>query len=106
VSYGYSKTGAQKRQEQTVKTDGNRVSILGLWQPGKQFEYALAQCGFNSNSYIKVLNWIADKAATTLAATGKITVIVHGNNLYLLQTFALKPSEIIDLPIDRKASDK
>jgi hypothetical protein len=79
VSYSYSKIGEQKRQEQTVKTYGNRVSILGLWQPGNQFEYALAQGGFNSNSYIKVLNWMADKAAITLAATGKITVVVQDN---------------------------
>jgi hypothetical protein len=27
--------------------DGNRISILGLWEPGESFEYALAQGGFN-----------------------------------------------------------
>jgi putative transposase len=79
VSYSYTKTGEQKRQEQTVKTYGNRVSILGLWQPGEEFEYALVQGGFNSNSYIKTLDWIADKAAITLAETGKITVVVQDN---------------------------
>jgi putative transposase len=79
VSASYSKIGEQKRQEQTVKTYGSRVSILGIWQQEKQFEYALVQSGFDSNSYIQVMDWIAKKAAITLATTGKITVIVQDN---------------------------
>jgi putative transposase len=79
VSYSYCQIGAQKRQEQTVKTYGNRVSILGIWQPGTQFEYALVQSGFTSSSYIQVMNWLANKAAATLASTGKVTVIVQDN---------------------------
>lgn len=79
VSYSYSKRGEQKRQEQTAKTYGNRVSILGILQPGKKFEYALVQGGFNSKSYIKAMDWIAEKAAITLATTGKITVVVQDN---------------------------
>ena len=79
VSYSYSKVSKQKRQEQTIKTYGNRVSILGIWQPGKQFEYALAQGGFNSKSYIKTMDWMAKKAAIILADTGKITIIVQDN---------------------------
>ena len=55
VSYSYSQIGQQKRMEQPLKKYGKRVSILGLWQPGKGFEYALAQGGFNSQSYIKVM---------------------------------------------------
>lgn len=41
--------------EQTPNRYGNRISILGLWQPGEQFEYALAQGGFKGESYIKVM---------------------------------------------------
>ncbi len=79
VSYSYSRVGQQKRMEQPRKTYGSRLSILGLWQKGRSFEYALAQGSFNSQSYIKVMDWIAQKAAQTLATTGRITVVVQDN---------------------------
>ena len=79
VSYSYSPVGVQKRMEQTDKRYGNRISILGLWEPGKSFEYALVQGGFNGKSYIKVMDWVAHKAAQTLAETGRLTVIVQDN---------------------------
>lgn len=65
--------------EQTPKRYGNRISILGLWQPRERFEYALAQGGFKSKSYIKVMDWVAEKAAQTLAQTGRLTVVVQDN---------------------------
>ena len=43
VSYSYSRIGEQKRLEQTEKRWGRRISILGLWQPGEHFEYALVR---------------------------------------------------------------
>ena len=46
VSYSYSQIGSQKVMEQTRKRYGARISILGLWQAGKSFEYGLAQGGF------------------------------------------------------------
>lgn len=79
VSYSYSPIGEQKRMEQTKKRYGNRISILGLWEPGKKFEYALVQGGFSGKSYIKVMDWVAQKAAQTLAATGRLTVVVQDN---------------------------
>jgi hypothetical protein len=79
VSYSYSRIGEQKRMEQTSHRYGNRISILGLWQPGERFEYALAQGGFKGESYIKVMDWMADKAAQTLAQTGRLTVVVQDN---------------------------
>ena len=79
VSYSYSPVGQQKRIEQTAKRYGNRISILGVWQPGVQFEYALAQGSFKSQSYIKVMDWVAHKAAQTLAQTGRLTVLVQDN---------------------------
>ncbi len=79
VSYSYSPIGEQKRMEQTKKRYGNRISILGLWQPGTSFEYALAQGGFKGKSYIQVMDWVALKAAETLAQTGRLTVIVQDN---------------------------
>ncbi len=80
VSYSYSRVGSQKRLEQTQRR-GRRISILGLWQPDKRFEYALACGSFKSKSYIKVMNWVADKACQSLIQTGRPTVIVqdHGS---------------------------
>lgn len=65
--------------EQTPNRYGNRISILGLWQPGEQFDYALAQGGFDGQSYIQVMDWIADKALQTLEQTGRFTVVVQDN---------------------------
>lgn len=79
VSYSYSRIGEQKCMEQTAQRYGHRISILGLWQPGESFEYALAQGGFKSASYIKVMDWVAEKAAQRLAETGRLTVVVQDN---------------------------
>ncbi|WP_211167705.1 transposase [Pseudanabaena yagii] len=78
-SYSYSQIGQQKRMEQPLKKNRKRVSILGLWQPDKGFEYALAQGGFNSQSYIKVMDWVAQKTAHALAQTGRITLEIKDN---------------------------
>ncbi len=80
VSYSYSLIGEQKCLEQSQKRYGSRISILGLWQEGKSFEYGLAQGGFKSQSYIKVMNWIAQKAASLFEKTGKLTVVVQDNS--------------------------
>lgn len=79
VSYSYSRKGEQKRLEQTPKRYGNRISILGLWKPGEAFDYALVQGGFKQPSYVRVMDWVADKAAETLAQTGRLTVVVQDN---------------------------
>jgi len=68
----------KKRLEQTERR-GRRISILGLWQPDEGFEYALACGSFNSSSYITVMDWVADKAAKTLAQTERLTVVVQDN---------------------------
>jgi len=79
VSYSYSRLGEQKRLEQTPQRFGRRISILGIWQPDEHFDYALAQGGFKTQSYLKVIDWQAQKAAQNLAQTGQITVIVQDN---------------------------
>lgn len=79
VSYSYSRVGEQKRMEQPLKKYGRRISILGLWQPGKSFNYGLAQGGFEGKSYIKLMDSEATKAAETLARSGLITVVVQDN---------------------------
>lgn len=78
MSYSYSRIKEQKRLDQ-VPRRGNRISILGLLQPGEHFDYALAQGGFDGESYIKVMDWVAEKAAISLKQTGCLTVIVQDN---------------------------
>ena len=63
---------------QTDRRNG-RISILGLWQPDQSFKYALACGSFKSESYIKVIDWIAQQASETLRTTGRMTVIVQDN---------------------------
>ncbi len=70
--------GEQKRLEQTDRRKG-RISILGLWQPEQSFKYALACGSFKSESYIKVVDWIAEFASRTLKDTGRMTVVVQDN---------------------------
>jgi hypothetical protein len=70
--------GEQKRIEQTVRRNG-RISILGVWQPDRSFKYALACGSFKSESYIKVIDWIAEQASETLRTTGRMTVVVQDN---------------------------
>jgi transposase len=78
VSYSYYFQGKQKRQEQT-KRRGKRVSILGLWQPGVNFAYALVLGGFKSVDYIAMMDRQASEAAQVQRQTGRIRVIVQDN---------------------------
>ena len=95
VSYSYSQIGEQKCLEQSEKRYGSRISILGLWQVGessvafwvrsfppksRRFEYGLAQGGFKGKSYIKLMDWVATRAAIKFKQTGKLTVIVQDNS--------------------------
>lgn len=80
VSYTYSPIGKQKCLEQSRKRYGSRISILGLWQAGESFEYGLVQGGFKGKSYLKIMDWVAIKAASKLKETGKLTVIVQDNS--------------------------
>jgi hypothetical protein len=80
VSYSYSRIGSQKLLEQTQKRYGSRISILGLWQIGENFEYGLAQSSFKGESYIKMMNWVAMKAQAKFKETGKLTVVVQDNS--------------------------
>lgn len=68
----------QKRIEQTERRNG-RISILGVWQPDRSFKYALACGSFKSESYIKVIDWIAEQTSETFRTTGRMTVVVQDN---------------------------
>lgn len=43
------------------------------------FEYGLVKGGVDSQRYIELMDWEAEKAAQTLAKTGQITVVVKDN---------------------------
>ena len=79
VSYSYALSGEQKRLEQTHQIYGTRLSVLGLWEEGKGFEYGLVKGGFDSQRYIELMDWEAEKAAQTLPKTGPITIVVQDN---------------------------
>lgn len=79
VSYSYSPKGEQKRMEQKKVVYGKRISILGLWEPGKSFEYGLTAGGFKSLSYIELMDWIAEKAEKEFKETGCFTVVAQDN---------------------------
>lgn len=58
---------------------GGRISILGLWEPDKCFEYALAWGSFKSASYITVMDWVAHRAQSTLTTSERLTVLKQDN---------------------------
>lgn len=46
---------------------------------GKSFDYGLVMGGVKSKAFIKMIDWIAEKAAIEFLEIGKITVIVMDN---------------------------
>ncbi|ACK71113.1 putative transposase [Gloeothece citriformis PCC 7424] len=78
VSYTWAKKGIQKIMEQTLKI-GKRISICGLLEKEKSFEYALVLGSIKKYSYIEIMNWEAEKASQRLLKTGQITVVVQDN---------------------------
>ncbi|WP_317107475.1 hypothetical protein [Chroococcidiopsis sp. SAG 2025] len=45
-----------RNTEEQVKSYGDRISILGIWQPEQSFDYALVQGSFHKERYVKVMN--------------------------------------------------
>ena len=70
--------GTQKCQEQTVKRS-RRLSILGLWEPGRDMSYGLVVGSLTSATYIRFMNWQATRAQRLFHRTGIATVIVQDN---------------------------
>lgn len=78
LTYSWTLKKTQKRQEQTPKR-GQRVNLLGVWEPGKSMMYGLAIGSINSATYIRFMAWQARQAHRLLQRTGTITVIVQDN---------------------------
>lgn len=77
VSYSWSKVGEQKRQEQTHCR--RRISLLGLWEPGVSLTYGLSFGGVDSQTYLRLMRWQAQRAQRVFERTGVVTVVVQDN---------------------------
>lgn len=93
VSYTYSKIGCQKLIEQP-KSRGRRISIIGIQEVGKSFNYGLVMRGVKSKAFIKMIDCLAGKARIEWQETGKITVIVMDN-------YSLHKSRAVKVEIPR-----
>ena len=78
TGYSYYFLGERHRMEQT-KRRGRRVSILGIWQPLGQFIYGLSIGGFDSASYIQMMEEQAKLAELVFQESGRIRVIAQDN---------------------------
>lgn len=78
VSYSWSLVGTQKRQEQTDKRS-RRLSIVGLWEPGREMSYGLVVGSLTSATYIRFMDWQATRAHRLFQRTDIATVIVQDN---------------------------
>nr|WP_242036532.1 transposase [Leptolyngbya sp. FACHB-321] len=76
LTYSYVRQGQQHRIVKPHRC-GRRISLLGFWQPGRRFEYGMVVGGFNSDRYLSLMLWQAERANTHWQATGQITVIVQ-----------------------------
>jgi len=78
TDYSYAPIGEQKRVPQTRRR-GRRVNIWGVWEPQVSFDYALMLGTLTAKTYLKLMDWQAQKAAQHLADDGILTVIVQDN---------------------------
>lgn len=78
LSYGYGQIGQQKSIAQKTRK-GRRVNIMGVWEEEKRFEYTLKVGTYNTKSYLRFMDWQAERAMKRLFETGKLTIIIHDN---------------------------
>ena len=76
LTYSYIKRGQQHRIAKPQRR-GRRISILGFWQPGHQFDYGMVVGGFNSHRYLTLMQWQAQRAKAHWQATGQMTVMIQ-----------------------------
>ncbi|BAU63344.1 putative transposase [Stanieria sp. NIES-3757] len=78
LSYGYGQIGQQKSISQKTRK-GRRVNIMGVWEEEKRFEYTLKVGTYKTKSYLRFMDWQAERAMKRLFETGKLTIIIHDN---------------------------
>ena len=52
---------------------------MGVWEEETRLEYALKIGTYKTKSYLRFMNWQAERAMKRLFETGKPTVIIHDN---------------------------
>ena len=78
LSYGYGQIGQQKSIAQRSRK-GRRVNIMGVWEEEARLEYALKIGTNKTKSYLRFMDWQAERAMKRLFETGKPTVVIHDN---------------------------
>lgn len=78
ASYSWIKVGEQKQIPQSKKR-GKRLNILGIYEPGKSFNYALSMKGFKKEMVLKILEQEAREAEKVKTEKGIDTIIVLDN---------------------------
>jgi len=78
VNYTWMKIGEQKQIKQPKKA-AKRQSILGIWEPNKDFKYALIPRNFTSEEYVKLMEEEARDAWKHFLATGQPTFMIQDN---------------------------
>lgn len=78
LNYSWSRVGKRKCIVQPKKR-GKRLNVLGVFEPGKRFEYGMGMGSFKAPSFIKFMEWQAEKAEALFKETGQITVLVMDN---------------------------
>lgn len=76
LTYSYVKRGKQHRIPKSHRR-GRRISILGFWQPQERFDYGMVVGGFNTERYLRLLEWQVERAKAHWQSTGQITVIIQ-----------------------------
>lgn len=67
---------------------------MGVWQEETRFEYGLKVGTYKSSSYLRFMNWQAEKAMKRLFETGKLTVVIHDNASIHRSKLAKKQEQI------------
>ena len=78
LSYGYGQIGQQKSISQRTRK-GRRINLMGIWEQEQRFEYALKVGTYKTNSYLRFMDWQAERAMKRLFETGKPTIVIHDN---------------------------
>jgi hypothetical protein len=82
--HGWTIAAIAKSQQKSLHT--GRLNILGLYSVGVSFDYGLKLGSFKGDTYVKLLDWQAQKTAKRLAETGQITVSLARKRLISFST--------------------
>lgn len=78
LSYGYGQIGQQKSIAQKTRK-GRRINVMGIWEEEQRFEYAMIVGTYKTKSYLRFMDWQAERAMKRLFELGKPTVIIQDN---------------------------